>query len=186
MARATTLTINEHGSEARSWAVETEEAGTTSKFVEFTKHTGPFPPGDHVNVCDNRAQNTGGSGVVNIQFCELNADGSVKSCPCSKGKSKGSGGEWGLIYDSEAPDPYRCSIADEATGSCLVDMPDEPGAEVYYGIRTWGEDESKPSFPSPTAVAVAGAGGGIMEKPKALAAGAGIAGLVAGYFLSKR
>jgi len=132
----------------------------TAKFYSMKTYGGAFPPGSTQTIADFVCQNTGDeTGVINFRADRIDADGNVvsKIIECY----------------SLSTDPNCCFIAnrDEKTGTCdtagstcdcegawdnpghvTVDLPSE-GGTYYYGMKTWGADESEPPYPSPTAAA---------------------------------
>jgi len=132
----------------------------TAAFDLFTSYSGPFTVGEKVTIAKYRVKNTGNvRGPINVAIHKLNADGSVKGDIAAW---------WGIYLDPGEcyTCGYDCDTDTElspcTTGSCAtigageIKITHPTAGTYYYGIKTWGEDEDEPSYPSPTA-ALAGA-----------------------------
>lgn len=161
-AITTSARQNEHGvvvengvakltaSDARAWSVSTEEGNVTATIDSFNSLPGPHPPGQQVEVGTNTFSNNGDvSGTVNAEFAEVDSNGNVVRSICSIQVNLNVGEQHGLTTDPS------CGGTFEPPGSLTDTMPNEFGTTISYGLRVWGEDESQPPFPTPSA---AGAG----------------------------
>lgn len=154
---------NGHHSEARSWTV-TVTGKVTSVYDHLKTFGGPFNPDTPVKIATVRVKNNGTKdGTVYNAIAELNADGSIKDEFCRDSTTLAAGV---CVAFGGAQHTRYCAVGDpdkecRSLGSVYIKKP--PGT-YYYGIKTWGEDESEPSYPSPTAAFGAAAAAGEEEK----------------------
>jgi len=160
LGEASGYAIYEHHSDARAWSVTVGNPATAvfDYFAPCINADCRFKTNERMYIAYNRVKNTGDySGTIYIKFQELDSAGN----PLSGGVS---------CSGSISLSPSECAALEynEGTGECVVGIvPDcieggdvtlnpRPAGTYYFGIKTWAEGETEPSYPSPTA-ALAGA-----------------------------
>ena len=126
----------------------------TAEFYEFIPYKGPFSIGAVEKIVEYKIQNTGTegaySGMLTFRAAALNPDGSEKELICSRSTA-------GVISAggcTQFKGPIENPCRDERSGGCgsiplgyvLINLPATPGT-YYYGIKTWGKDETEPPYP---------------------------------------
>ena len=128
----------------------------TAEFYEVISHKGPFSIGAGKKIVEYKIQNTGTvgaySGMLMFRAAELNHDGTEKELVCLRS----TGGVVSVGGCTQFKGPIENPCRDEWTGGCdliplgyvIINLPTTPGT-YYYGMKTWGVDESEPSYPVP-------------------------------------
>ena len=160
LGEASGYPVYEHHSDAKAWSVTVGEPATAvfDYFEACANADCKYTTSENIMIGGNRVKNVGDfAGTVYIKFQELDSAGN----PLSGGVS---------CSGSISLSPGECAALeyDEGTGECIVgEVPDcieggyvwlkpRSAGTYYFGIKTWAEGESEPSYPSPTA-ALAGA-----------------------------
>ena len=113
-----------------------------SKFWDITGYPGPFDAGKDSTIFKNVPGNCGTTrGIVNIAVAELNPSGIVIHEFCRKSVTLSVGSKKGINANQKGG---SCSLAGMEIGWISIN---KPAGTYYYGIKTWGESESEPSYP---------------------------------------
>lgn len=140
-----------HYSEAKSWEVDVTGQQCSFCSLDLIKS---IKSGIDAKIANNVGiESTMDGRKSNAAVAELNSDGSIIEEFCSK--------QW-----TQGPGVYASFRANQSTGGCEIPMEghscddvkgsgyvktNKPPGTYYFGIKTWGEDEDEPSYPSPTA-----------------------------------
>lgn len=147
------------GSDARSF--QTETASAEARFDVFNTHgdgdtdAGPYEPGRRHALAENLCVNVGGAtDNMNIVWAELQSDGSVKRTMCSVTASGVAPGEtYTLSYVPGTRSGCNLITTPTSPQQVYAQVSPTPGTTEYWGLKTWADSESEPSFPAPTSVA---------------------------------
>jgi len=153
--------ISKHHSEAHSWKITVTPAKKTTTYFDYFKacseDTCEYPSDKNMVIGYNlikitdTTESPGKDGLVYARFDELNADGSLKT----DGESCAPSGITLTVGE--------CAGLSDVFGTCAlvkVDCskfryvalsPRSPGT-YYFGMKTWGADESEPAYPTPAAL----------------------------------
>jgi len=143
----------------KTWEVTVEEKKKCiSEFYKkrTTTHGGPFPAGSKQTIADFVCQNVGGAdGGVYFKADRIDTNGNVvrNIMNCNGGGFiVGYGASFNINKEVDSCDTADGGPDPDAIkqGHVVTNVPSEPGT-YYYGMKTWGSDESEPPYPSPTA-----------------------------------
>jgi len=117
-------------------------------FEPCSKANCQYTTAEKILIAGNRVKNVGDfTGTIYIKFEELDADGNplTGGVSCSGNVELGAGGFARLYY---AESTSKCTVKETIISGMAALNPRSAGI-YYFGIKTWAEGESEPSYPVP-------------------------------------